>query len=65
MVQKQDELSTILYPNLVIDLKFTKSIYTLEDVKAQKTLDASNPLKSGWISDVAALVKNLNGNHVV
>ena len=32
---------------------FTKNIYTLEELKALKTLDANNQLMSGWISDVA------------
>ena len=42
---------------------FTRSIYTLEDLKARKGLDANNQLKSGWISEVVVLVKN--GYHVV
>ena len=35
----------------------------MEDMKAWNNLDAYNQLTSGWISDVAVLMKN--GYHVV
>ena len=53
----------VSYPDIVNYLIFTKSLYTMEDMKAWKSLEAYNQLTSGWISDVAVFVKN--GYHVV
>ena len=41
------------------------SIYTLEDMKAWKSFDADNLLKSGWIGDVAVSVLVNDGYHVI
>ena len=51
------------YTDIVNDLIFTKSFYTMENMKAWKSLEAYNQLTSGWISDVTVFVKN--GYHVV
>ena len=48
----------VSYPDIVKYLIFNKSFYTMEDMKAWKSLEAYNQLTSGWISDVMVFVKN-------
>ena len=45
------------YPDIVNYLIFTKSFYTMEDMKAWKSLEAYNQLTFGRISDVAVFVE--------
>ena len=47
----------VSYPDIVNYMIFTKSLYTMEDMKAWKSLKAYNQLTSSWISDVAVFVK--------
>ena len=48
----------VLYPDIVNYVIFNKSFYTIEDMKAWKSLETYNQLTSGWISDVMVFVKN-------
>ncbi|KAK2140348.1 hypothetical protein LSH36_1385g00014 [Paralvinella palmiformis] len=51
--QKGSCFPAVSYPDIVNYLIFNKSCYTMEDMKAWKSLEAYNQLTSGWISDVA------------
>ena len=61
----QDEASfpAVSYPDIVNYLIFGKSFYSMDDMKAWKSLEAYNQLTSGWISDLSICVKS--GYHVV
>ena len=61
----KDEASfpAVSYPDIVNYLIFGKSFYSMDDMKAWKSLEAYNQLTSGWISDLSVFVKN--GYHVV
>ena len=61
MVQELSKFPSGVQPDLVNYLIFTKSFYTMEDVKAWKSLEAYNQLTSGWISDVAVFVEKVGG----
>lgn len=61
--KKEACFPAVSYPDIVNYLIFNKSFYTMEDMKAWKSLEAYNQLTSGWISDVAVFVKN--GYHIV
>ena len=43
--------------DIVNYLIFTMSFYTMEDMKAWKSVEVYNQLTSGWISDVQFFVK--------
>ena len=61
----KDEASfpAVSYPDSIKYLIFGKSFYTMDDMKAWKSLEAYNQLTSGWICDLSVFVKN--GYHVV
>ena len=61
MVQELSKFPSSVQPDLVNYLIFTKSFYTMEDVKAWKSLEAYNQLTSGLISDVAVFVEKVGG----
>ena len=56
-------LAAVSYPDIVNYLTFGKSFYSMDDVKAWKSLEAYNQVTSGWISDLSIFVKN--GYHVI
>ena len=51
----KDEASfpAVSYPDSVNYLIFGKSFYSMEDMKAWKSLEAYNQLTSGWICDLS------------
>lgn len=55
-----DILPSITYPDVFNYLVLTKSVYTLEQFKAYKSLDAYNFFVSGWVSNTKWLAFNNN-----
>lgn len=55
-----DGLPDITYPDIVNYLVFTQSAYTLDQLKAYKSLEAYNYVVSdgGWVKDLQHLVIN-------
>jgi len=48
----------ISYPDIVNYLVNTKSAYTLDDLKAYKSLESYNYFVSGWVKDVSVIEHN-------
>ena len=49
----------IAYPDIVNYCVYTKSAYSLTDLKGYKSLEAYNQFICGWVSDVCS--RNING----
>ena len=58
-----DNLPGISYPDIVNYCVYTKTAYTLSDLKGYKSLEAYNQCICGWVSDVCS--REVNGHVVV
>lgn len=56
-------LPSLTYPDIVNYLVFTPSVYTLDDLKNYKSLEAVNQVECGWVSCVSSSI--INDKHLV
>ena len=60
-IQDVDEWANVTYPDIVNYLLFTKSAYTMDELKSYKGLEAYNQFVSGWVRDGRVKVYSTSG----
>ena len=54
------EWSDLMYADIYNYLNLTPSLYTHEQIKSYKSLEAYNQFVNGWVSDVVVIVNSTN-----